>query len=226
MRVEILQHVPYEGIGSIAAWLRAREAEVAWTRLWRGDTVPDLAGRDLVVAMGGPMSAGDTDRLPWLREEKARLREAVERGQAVLGICLGAQLIASALGAAIERNPDREIGWFPVEAIPAVADTFAFPPRFTAFHWHGETFTLPPGAVHLARSAACERQAFQVGRRTLGLQFHLENTPESAAAIIEHSGPLPQGPWVQTSIQMHAAAPATFAALATLLTGVLDYLVA
>src|SRR5690606_30657296 len=106
------QHVPFEGLGSMGPWLVRRKAEITFTRFFESPSLPDLSGMDLVIAMGGPMSVNDEAALPWLVHEKSFLRAAIGQGVPVLGICLGAQLIASALGAQVYPGPHREIGWF------------------------------------------------------------------------------------------------------------------
>src|SRR5262245_17290143 len=149
MRVRVLQHVAFEGPAALAPALRAAGHDVAHTRLDLGEPLPALADFDWLVVMGGPMSVHDEREHAWLAPEKRLVRAAVEGGRRVLGVCLGAQLIAAALGAAVTRNREREIGWFPVARAPgAEASPFAraLPSRFPAFHWHGETFALPPGA--------------------------------------------------------------------------------
>ena len=227
MQVQVLQHVPFEGPGSIAAWLAARRADVGCTRLFAGDRLPRAGDIDALIAMGGPMSVNDEDALDWLRPEKQLVRDVVARGIPVLGICLGAQLIASALGARVYPGTEREIGWFPVGGVPDAAPGFRFPPEFLAFHWHGETFDLPAGAVRLARSAACENQAFQVGRNAVALQFHLETTPASAEALIENCrDELVPGPYVQTEAELRAAPAARYAAINQLMERVLAELLA
>ena len=227
MQVQVLQHVPFEGPGSIAAWLAARRADVGCTRLFAGDRLPRAGDIDALIAMGGPMSVNDEDALDWLRPEKQLVRDVVARGIPVLGICLGAQLIASALGARVYPGTEREIGWFPVGGVPDVAPGFRFPREFLAFHWHGETFDLPAGAVRLAGSAACENQAFQVGRNAVALQFHLETTPASAEALIENCrDELVPGPYVQTEAELRAAPAARYAAINQLMERVLAELLA
>src|SRR5262249_14008572 len=144
MKVHVLQHAPFEDIGSMADWLRARGSRVRHTRFFEDATLPEVADLDLVIAMGGPMSVNDEGTLSWLRSEKAFLRAALAGGVPVLGICLGAQMIASALGARVRRNPEPEIGWFPIEAMPAPPESFRLPSARRVFHWHGETFDLPP----------------------------------------------------------------------------------
>ncbi len=226
MNVHILQHVPFEGIGSIEPWLLTRSARITTTRFFESWTLPDVSSLDLVIAMGGPMSVNDEATLPWLAPEKQFIREAIQQGVPVLGICLGAQLIASALGSRVYAGTQREIGWFDIEAVPHPGNAFTFPKTTPVFHWHGETFDLPPGAVHLARSAACEHQAFQIGTNVIGLQFHLETTPASAASIITHCrAELVPDTFVQSETTLLAAPPAAYAHINTLMADVLDYLV-
>jgi GMP synthase-like glutamine amidotransferase len=201
MRVRVLQHVPFEGPAALAPALRAAGHELAVTRLDAGDPLPALTDFDWLVVLGGPMSVHDEAEHVWLAPEKRLVRAAVESGRRVLGVCLGAQLIAASLGAAVSRNPEREIGWFPVERAPGAESSplgRALPARFPAFHWHGEAFALPPGALRLAASEACAEQAFAIGERVVGLQFHVETTPEAAKALVEHCAhELTPGRWVQ-----------------------------
>lgn len=226
MNVHILQHVPFEGLGSIEPWLLARGAQISHTRFFEACSLPDLDSVDFIIAMGGPMSVNDEATLPWLAPEKQFIREAIQQGVAVLGICLGAQLIASALGARVYAGQQREIGWFDLEAVPNGGGTFAFPQATPVFHWHGETFDLPAGAVHLARSAACENQAFQIGDHVMGLQFHLEMTPASAAAIITHCrDELVVDTFVQSEAALRAMPAAAYQRINTLMADVLDHLV-
>ena len=201
MRVHWLQHVPFEGLGSIAAWLEARQARVTVTRLFADPALPDPVDLDWLIVMGGPMSVNDETLHPWLRDEKRFIAEAISRGVTVLGICLGAQLIAGCLGARVYRNPQPEIGWFPVErTVPKWPGGAAnwLPHACTVFHWHGETFDLPPGTQQIARSEACENQGFALGTRIIGLQFHLETTPGSARTMLEAGrGELVPARWIQ-----------------------------
>ena len=225
MKAHILQHVHFEDAGYIRSWLETQRAEVTRTRFFENDPLPELKGLDFVIVMGGPMSVNDEATLPWLRPEKQFLRDAVERGVPVLGVCLGAQLIASAQGARVYPNRQKEIGWYPIEAAPGAANTFRFPEKCTVFHWHGETFDLPTGAVRLAKSAACENQAFQIGRHVIGLQFHLETTPKSAKAILDNcADELVPGPYVQTASEMRAVKDTAYAEINGLMAGVLSYL--
>jgi GMP synthase-like glutamine amidotransferase len=226
MRAHCLQHVPFEGLGCIEPWLVAAQYEIAYTRLFEAADLPEPGAVDLLVVLGGPMSVNDEGEFPWLVPEKRFIRRAIEAGTPVLGICLGAQLIANALGARVSRNREKEIGWFPVEAIPAEgAGLFRFPSSAEVFHWHGETFDLPPGAVRLARSAGCENQAFQLGRSALALQFHLETTPAAARKMVEHGGAeLQPARFVQSAAEILAAPAEKYRAINALMAAALAFL--
>lgn len=224
MKVHVLQHVPFEGIGSMASWLSARDASITHSRFYEFADLPDSAGLDLVIVMGGPMSINDEAVFPWLVKEKQFLRGAIQRGLPVIGICLGAQLIASALGARVYPNSAREIGWFEIEATPSASDVFRFPHRISVFHWHGETFDLPAGATRLAKSAACANQAFQIGKRVIGLQFHLEMTPECIDSILNNCrNELVEGASVQTEAVIRAASDVECAKINCLMDDLLSY---
>ncbi|MBI1822103.1 MAG: type 1 glutamine amidotransferase [Nitrospirae bacterium] len=225
MKVHVLQHVPFEGLGSIEAWLAETGADVQYTRFYESSELPNPRTVDVVVAMGGPMSVNDEREYPWLKQEKRFLQEAVRRGQSVVGVCLGAQLIASALGARVYANAEKEIGWFPIEAVDANGDVFRFPRQVPVFHWHGETFDLPPGAVRLAKSSVCENQAFQIGKNVIGLQFHLETTPRTADLLIRNCrGELGDGVYIQTEQAIRAATESAYAEINKLMGKVLSYI--
>ncbi|WP_447600637.1 type 1 glutamine amidotransferase [Nitrospira sp. Nam80] len=154
------------------------------------------------------------------------MRDAITRGIPVLGICLGAQLIASSLGARVYPNPLKEIGWLPIQAEKAPDHCFQFPAECTVFHWHGEMFELPKEATRLAGSPACYNEGFQLGRNVVGLQFHLETTPEGAAMLIEHSRhEMLPGPYVQSEAQIRAVPAETYAAANSLMNDLLNHLV-
>lgn len=227
MRVHILQHVASEGPGSINCWLTQHRAIVTFTHFYADVALPDVRDIDMVIALGGPMSVNDENTLPWLRREKQFIHDAIEQGKIVLGICLGAQLIASALGARVYPNRHKEIGWFPVFALPGNGKTFCFPTSVDVFHWHGETFELPPAAVPLACSIACQNQGFQLGNRVIGLQFHLETTEETVRMFVEtdNGEELVEGPYIQTAQQILDAPPQAYIAINALMANVLDYLI-
>ena len=234
MKVHVLQHVPSEGLGSIEAWLQEVGATVTFTYFFESAALPAVQDLDLVIALGGPMSVNDETDLPWLRAEKRFIREAIDNRKAVLGICLGSQLIANALGAKVRTNPHKEIGWFPVTAVRHSKNVFQLPASVNVFHWHGETFEMPQGAIHLARSAACENQGFQWGRRVIGLQFHLETTFDSARSFVEEddgvelvdSLELADGLYIQTAQQILDAPASAYAGINALMVEVLQYLTA
>jgi len=187
MKMAVLQHVPFEGPAAIADWAAARKIGVTVRHLYRGDPLPDLSEFDMLTVMGGPMSANDERILPWLAPEIARVGDAIASDKVVLGVCLGAQIIAKALGAKVYEGAQKEIGWFPVHAEAAHALFEGLPGEFMAFHWHGETFDLPAGAERLASTPLTPNQAFAVGKKVLGLQFHMEATKESVSALIENA---------------------------------------
>ncbi|MBT3295027.1 MAG: C26 family cysteine hydrolase domain-containing family [Verrucomicrobia bacterium] len=228
MRAHYIQHVPFEGLGSMEPWLTCAGYEVTCTRLCEGEPLPELGALHLLIVMGGPMSVNDEDVTPWLVAEKTFIRRAIEAGLPVLGVCLGAQLIASALGARVYPNAVKEIGWFPVQGSAATHATgFTFPSEFEVFHWHGETFDLPAGAVRLASSEGCLNQAFQIGRSAIGLQFHLETTPTAAAAIVAHCGDeLVPAPYVQSKAEILRDVPERYSAINELMAALLTYLTA
>jgi GMP synthase (glutamine-hydrolysing) len=180
VRVLAFRHVPFETLGAIEPALESRGIAFDYADLYRtGAELPDASRYDGLIFLGGPMSANDP--LPYLRTEMAVIDRAVALGTPVLGVCLGAQLIARTLGARVYRNAQREIGWFDIHLAAGAASDPVFSglrESETVFHWHSDTFDLPVGAELLARSDRTERQAFRYGRALYGLQFHLEVTPQ------------------------------------------------
>lgn len=202
MRIHWLQHVSFEELGSIGEWAHRNGHELTCTRMYQQDHLPEISNIDWLIIMGGPMGVHDETQHPWLIQEKRLIGQAIAQGRIVLGVCLGAQLIAHILGAKVFPNAHREIGWFPVEITRAGQESpvfHAFPSRFDVFHWHGDTFDMPAGTVHLASSTACANQAFLYTDRVLALQFHLEVTPENVSALLKNcAGDLRAGPYVQS----------------------------
>jgi GMP synthase-like glutamine amidotransferase len=225
MNAHFLQHVPFEGLGSIEGWLQGQGAELTATRFFLNEALPSIRGLDLIIAGPGPMSVNDEGTMSWLKPEKEFLREAIARGVPVLGICLGAQLIASSLGARVYPNRLKEIGWFPIHAEKASDHCFQFPDECNVFHWHGETFDLPKDAVRFVRSPACDNQGVQFGPNVIGLQFHLETTPQGAATLIEHSRhEMIPGPYVQSEAEIRSVPAAHYAAVNAVMNDLLNYL--
>lgn len=178
------------------------------TRLWADDPLPSVGSFAALIVMGGPMGIYDFNQYPWLLQEKKFLAEVVQQQTPILGICLGAQLLADVLGAEVGTNPEKEIGWFPVAATKEMPEKLAavLPNELTVFHWHGDTFSLPPDSVCLYNSKACENQAFLYKDYVLGLQFHLETTRDSAAILIENCrAELVPAPWIMMEQEMLAA---------------------
>jgi GMP synthase (glutamine-hydrolysing) len=180
--ITVVRHVPFEGLGRIGAALDRAGLRYEYCDLFSGAAPPDLAASAALILMGGPMSANDDE--DYLRAELRLIEAAMRAGKPVLGICLGAQLMAKAMGARVFRNPVKEIGWFPLYLSEAAASDpllsgLANPT--TVLQWHGETFDLPAGAIHLASSELCRNQVFRYGSQVYGLQFHIETTPEMIA---------------------------------------------
>ena len=223
MRIHTLQHVAFEGLGSIEEWAKAHGASISSSRLFAHDVLPKTEEFDWLVVMGGPMNIYQEDSYPWLRDEKVLIKEAIEEGKVVLGVCLGAQLIADVLGATITQNRYREIGWFPLtEVHPTMSNII--PAKALVMHWHGDTFTLPPGAELLATSEACPNQGFIYQERVVGLQFHLETTPESLNSLIDHGhDELKAAPFIQTPTEM-LADPTRLTAINRMMAALLDHL--
>lgn len=213
MNIHWLQHVPFEGLGCIEPWLAEHGHDVSCTRFWAGDMFPDIGlsakasakaeNVDGLIVMGGPMGVYDEEVYPWLAAEKAFIKEIIAQNKPVLGICLGAQLIAEVLGAPVTKNRRREIGFFPLAGDGAI-----FPKSFTAFHWHGDTFRIPEGAALLAASAATENQAFIYKDNVLALQFHLETTEKSLFELYENAkDEIAEAPFIQTLEEMRPFFP-------------------
>ena len=191
MNIHYLQHVPYEDPGGISDWARARGHTLTGTHAYKEPLPASLDAVDWLLVMGGPMDIYNEREHPWLGEEKRFIKAAIDADRRVLGICLGAQLIAHCLGAKVELDACREIGWYPVDLTSAGKETGVFaglPASINAFHWHSDMFDIPTGAVRIAQSRACPNQAYVYKQRVVGLQFHLETTPRGAELLIEHCG--------------------------------------
>jgi GMP synthase-like glutamine amidotransferase len=228
MNIHWLQHVPFEGLGAIEKWAGRKGHILSCTRLFAGDPLPELSEFGILVVMGGPMGIYDDQEYPWLIPEKAFIRATIEAGRPVLGICLGAQLIADVLGARVYANKQKEIGWFSITRTDAVPNSLkgVLPETQTVFHWHGDTFDLPAGAVRLYASEGCYNQAFLNKDRVLALQFHLETTIESAMPLLKNCRhELVQGPWIQTEQEILEGIE-KFAGINLTMDRILEYLTA
>jgi len=190
MRIHTIQHAAFEGPGLIGEWASECGHPLSISHAIT-EEYPELSDVDLLVVMGGPMNADDEDTSPWLVPEKHFVADAIAAGKLVLGVCLGAQIVAEVLGGRIERAEDREIGWYPVAISREAADEPLFdrwPDEVVVGHWHGDTFTLPLGMEPVLFSEATRNQTFVFDGRVVGLQFHLEWDDEAVHALVEACG--------------------------------------
>lgn len=249
MHVLVFQHVPFEDLGAMAPWLDEHGARVQVIHQYEPDSglLPELSAVDLVIVLGGPMSVHDTTKYPWLDAEKAYIRSALHAKTPMLGLCLGAQLIAEQLSATVQKNHLPEIGWWPVywhraaqsiwpEQLSAMIPTAEDPVALTVahsieevtrvFHWHGETFDLPDEAQSIAHSQACANQGFMYRNHVVGLQFHLEMTPDTVARLLrEGADDLIESPYVATEQQIKSEPPETYAINQRFMSELLEFLV-
>lgn len=187
LRIHYLQHVPFEDLGCIENWVTQKAHVLTSTKFYETPILPQLTEFDWLIVLGGPMGVYDEDKFDWLKTEKEFVRNSIQAGKTVLGICLGAQLIASALGARVFQNTDKEIGWFLISPVLESRQLLLSEQNadlYPVFHWHGDTFDLPEGAMRLASSEACLNQAFRIGENVIGLQFHFEVTEKSIQRLI------------------------------------------
>jgi GMP synthase - Glutamine amidotransferase domain len=205
MRIHYFQHVSFETPGMIADWAESRGHQLTGTHFYQPDAVsPEIRQIDRLIIMGGPMNIYEEQRYPWLRDEKQLIKRALTLRIPVLGICLGAQLLADCLGASVYPGREKEIGWFPVTITAAQENPFhVFPERLNVLHWHGDTFDLPEGAYRTAASKVTPNQAFVYRQRVMGVQFHLEVPEAAIRRLIDHSQEdLVPGPYVQTEKEL------------------------
>lgn len=188
MRIHFIQHVAFESPGYLLQWAREQKHTVSFTRMYEAPEFPAPAAIDWLIVMGGPMGTYEEDKYAWLKPEKEFIRGVIDAGKKVLGICLGSQLVAEALGAKVYPHTQKEIGWWPVKKTNNISNAITqnLPDEFISFHWHGDTFDLPPGAVHLLQTDACPQQAYIFDNRVMGLQFHMEAMPELIKAMADH----------------------------------------
>lgn len=206
MKIHVLQHSSINALGTIEEYARTKNHSLESTRFYETKNLPEIDSFDLLIIMGGPMRIYDYEENPWLRNEKAFIKQAVEAGKPVVGICLGAQLLADVLGARVYENRHMEMGWFPVRAVgdenkPEFLK--GLPDKITVFHWHSRTFDLPAGAVHLFESEGCKNQGFIYNDRVVALQFHPEVNEERILNLIKRFGEgMANGPFVQKKEEM------------------------
>jgi GMP synthase-like glutamine amidotransferase len=197
----ILQHVDFEKPAFIEEWAIENEFNCSIIHIYAGQMLPTLGSFDILVIMGGPMGVYESNLYPWLTSELEFIKESIDKNKVVLGICLGAQIIAAALGAKVYKGPYKEIGWFPV--IFEKNKYFDFPEKLTVFHWHGDTFDLPVNAQRIASSDAIINQAFIYNNKVLALQFHIEVMQESVNTMIQNcASDLSPGIYVQSAEEL------------------------
>lgn len=207
MRFHYLQHVPFEDLAKIKDWAKNRNHEISRTLLFDNQELPGMDEFDWLVIMGGPMNIYEEDKYPWLVREKRFILDAIASNKIVLGICLGGQLVADVLGGKVRKNAQKEIGWYPVKLTLEGQESGIFKvlsEEFMAFHWHGDTFDIPPGAIRAAESEACANQAFILGK-AVGLQFHLESSMGSIDSLIKNCrDELVKGKYIQSPEELLA----------------------
>jgi GMP synthase-like glutamine amidotransferase len=189
MRFHCLQHVYFESPGNIAAWINENQHELTYTKFFEKGPLPPPDDFDVLLIMGGHMSVHDEKEFPWLRQEKQWVADAIRKQKKILGICLGSQIIAETLGTKVYPNEEKEIGFMPVyftETAKQHPYFNHFGEKSTVFHWHGETFDLPAGAVRLAYSTRCLNQAYLLNENIMGIQFHLEMTQDIIWEMVAH----------------------------------------
>jgi GMP synthase-like glutamine amidotransferase len=208
MKIHIIQHVPFESPGYLISWIGQSNNFVTVSRPYEAEWYPAPDCFDLCIVLGGPMSAGDTQQFPWLGRELDFLEKAVMKRKKMLGICLGAQLIARVLGGAVYQNLYREIGWHPVRLTPAARSLpmfERFPESWTAFHWHQDTFAIPPMGYRIAETDGCSNQGFLYEDHVMALQFHMESDVETVNALLRNcGGDLALGSYIQTEEEIRA----------------------
>lgn len=189
MKLHYLKHEEFEDLGCIRTWAEGENINITCTKLYKYEHLPLNFDFDILIILGGSMNVYEETLHPWLIQEKLFIKQSVDKGIPILGICLGAQLLSSILGGIVAKNNHKEIGWFPVSksgvAVNSKFDSI-FPENLNVFHWHGDAFTIPQNAVKLFSSKGCSNQGFIYKENVIALQFHLETEENSVALLCEN----------------------------------------
>lgn len=200
MKIHCIRHEPFEGLAYIEDWIKANHHDLEYTLVFKNEAFPKTFEFDMLIIMGGTASVYDESKFIWISEEKKFISEALRKKKKILGICFGAQILASALGCRVYPGANKEIGWFPVrfnkKSLPGIN---FLPEEITSFHWHGDTFDIPPGAMHLASSDCTPNQGFIIGNQILALQFHPEMNQDAIHNLLSIAGSeIKPGPYIQS----------------------------
>jgi GMP synthase (glutamine-hydrolysing) len=196
-------HVSFEGPGVMTDWIKKKGHRLEYTRFYEGESLPEASEVDLLIIMGGPMNVFDFHIHSWMQEEIEWVGNFIQSGKPVLAVCLGAQIVAAALGEEVYPGPEKEIGWHTLQFLPSLGEFRIFkdlPASRKVFHWHGDTFNIPTGAARIARSQLFPNQGFIYDKRVVALQFHLEVTPDAVKGMVENCGnELVEGAYIQSA---------------------------
>jgi GMP synthase (glutamine-hydrolysing) len=191
VRIQVLQHEPYEGAGLTEEWAKENGHIISVSHVYKNEPLPTLESFDWLVIMGGAMSVNDEAEYGWLKPEKVLIHLAIKTGKIIVGICLGSQLIANASGKSVYKNPVKEIGWFPIRLTSEGLQSDFLTEKWNNqrfLHWHGETFDLPENAINLAYTEGCQNQAFSIGNRIFAFQFHPETNAQTFGQMVRAGG--------------------------------------
>lgn len=206
LNINCFMHVPFEGPGLITDWIEKKGFQLNYTRFYENDSLPDPDTVDLLIIMGGPMNVLDFHIHPWMKDEVEWVSNFLGSGKAILGICLGAQIIATALGSDVYPGKEKEIGWHSIRFLPGLGEFKIcknLPSARKVFHWHGDTFDIPKGAIRIAESNLFPNQGFIYEKRVIALQFHLEVGPKNVEDLVENCrDELLPGPYIQNESEL------------------------
>ena len=203
MHIHFIQHMPFEHPATIADWAAENNHTTSYTKVFEDAAFPSIDSFDMLVIMGGVMGVYEAGKYEWMPAEKSFIKSAIEANKKVLGVCLGAQFIAEALGAKVFPHELKEIGWLTVEKVASHPLTDKLPDSFITFHWHGDTFTLPPDSIHLFKTKGCAQQGFVYNNHVAALQFHMEVKEDLLNGMTEHErAELVSAEYVQTEEEL------------------------